>query len=225
MATTSPDNIWTPDGTDDYDHTIDLATMADSVQAAVSSVRTGANAFKGLLAARPTAGVEGRTYYATDINRGFRDDGTSWLPEHIFGVAVRTGTALAFSSGAYVRADGNTYWTTSSGMGAAQGVTYNNGWVITTPGWYEVSYHFVSGTAWFAGIQINAVNVASFTDLRAPSAAPLTPAGVAAGSGTGIIKLAANDVVQLWTLGIGGATAIAASSGGQQFAIKFIEAA
>lgn len=225
MATTSPDNLWSPDSTDDYDFTIDAAAMQSTVQAAISAVRTGANAFKGLLAARPAAGVEGRTYYATDTNRSFRDDGTTWIPERIFGVAVRTATALSFSNGAYARADGNTYWTTTGGYGAAQGVSYNNGWVITTPGWYEVSYHFVSATAWFAGLLLNGAAISSFTDLRAPAAAALTPAGIAAGSGTGILKLAANDVVNLWTLGIGGATGIAASSTGQQFAIKFIEAA
>jgi hypothetical protein len=36
MATTSPDNIWTPDSGDDYALTTDLAAMADTIQAALS---------------------------------------------------------------------------------------------------------------------------------------------------------------------------------------------
>lgn len=39
MATTSPDNIWTPDLGDEYALTVDLATMADTVQDAITSVR------------------------------------------------------------------------------------------------------------------------------------------------------------------------------------------
>lgn len=43
MATTSPDNIWTPDAGDDYALTVDLAAMADSVQNALKT-RDGVNA-------------------------------------------------------------------------------------------------------------------------------------------------------------------------------------
>lgn len=37
MATTSPDNIWTPDSGDDYALTVDLAATADTIQAALNS--------------------------------------------------------------------------------------------------------------------------------------------------------------------------------------------
>lgn len=40
MATTSPDNIWTPDAGDDYALTTDLAATADTIQAALNTVRT-----------------------------------------------------------------------------------------------------------------------------------------------------------------------------------------
>lgn len=39
MATTSPDNIWTPDSGDDYALTVDLAATADTVQDALTSLR------------------------------------------------------------------------------------------------------------------------------------------------------------------------------------------
>lgn len=37
MATTSPDNIWTPDSGDDYALTVDLAATADTVQTALNN--------------------------------------------------------------------------------------------------------------------------------------------------------------------------------------------
>lgn len=38
MATTSPDNIWTPDAGDDYALTVDLAATADTVQDALNGI-------------------------------------------------------------------------------------------------------------------------------------------------------------------------------------------
>lgn len=43
MATTSPDNIWTPDSGDDYALTVDLAATADTVQTALNSRVSTAN--------------------------------------------------------------------------------------------------------------------------------------------------------------------------------------
>lgn len=40
MAVTSPDNIWTPDAGDDYALTTDLAAMADTVQDAITDLRS-----------------------------------------------------------------------------------------------------------------------------------------------------------------------------------------
>ncbi len=42
MATTSPDNIWTPDAGDDYALTVDLAAMADTIQDALNEIRSPA---------------------------------------------------------------------------------------------------------------------------------------------------------------------------------------
>jgi hypothetical protein len=38
VATTSPDNIWTPDSGDDYALTVDLAAMADTIQDALTEI-------------------------------------------------------------------------------------------------------------------------------------------------------------------------------------------
>lgn len=40
MATTSPDDIWTPDSGDDYALTTDLAAMADTIQDALNNKRS-----------------------------------------------------------------------------------------------------------------------------------------------------------------------------------------
>lgn len=82
MATTSPDNIWTPDSGDDYALTVDLAAMADTVQDAIT-----ANKFDlvGLDSARPANGspglVDGMTWYSTDTGITWRYSGTSWSIE------------------------------------------------------------------------------------------------------------------------------------------------
>lgn len=41
MATTSPDNIWSPDASNPYQLTTDLAALADSVQDAITGLRGG----------------------------------------------------------------------------------------------------------------------------------------------------------------------------------------
>lgn len=78
MATTSPDNIWTPDAGDDYALTTDLATTADTIQAALTSIR-GQNGMRfGVLAGRPTSGVAGRFYSASNTGVIYYDDGSAW---------------------------------------------------------------------------------------------------------------------------------------------------
>lgn len=73
---TTPRGIWTPDDSDDWDLTVDLAASALSTDAAIGNSQ---NALRGLTSAMPPAGQEGRTYYATDTNRSWFDNGTSWI--------------------------------------------------------------------------------------------------------------------------------------------------
>lgn len=49
MATTSPDNIWTPDSGDDYALTVDLAATADTIQDALTDVRSDITTLEGTL--------------------------------------------------------------------------------------------------------------------------------------------------------------------------------
>lgn len=79
MATTSPDNIWTPDAGDDYALTTDLAAMADTIQDALNTAkayRAGTNATRLALAGADL--FEGLTFYTTDTNALWRYNGTTW---------------------------------------------------------------------------------------------------------------------------------------------------
>lgn len=82
MATTSPDNIWTPDAGDDYALTTDLAAMADTVQDAITATRI--NLF-GLDSERPANGssglTNGMTWYSTDTGATWRYSGSAWVIE------------------------------------------------------------------------------------------------------------------------------------------------
>lgn len=80
MATTSPDNIWTPDAGDDYALTVDLAATADSVQDAITANN---NSLRGLNADRPANGspglFEGMTWFSTDTDILWLYSGTAWV--------------------------------------------------------------------------------------------------------------------------------------------------
>lgn len=119
MATTSPDNIWTPDSGDDYALTVDLAATADTVQAALNTLRNttasrvGTNAQR--LALTGPSLFEGLTFYTTDTNRFWFYDGATWLtadpgtylltPSSVTGGTVTNGKVV-LSSGTAVTVNG-----------------------------------------------------------------------------------------------------------------------
>lgn len=177
----------------------------------LASATAWATAYGGLLSQGDVAYIGGIEHVYT---------GTTWHPTRTFGLAVRTASPLTIAPGAYARYDASTYWVTT-GDGAAQGVTYNNGWVITTPGWYDVSYHLISTSSFFAGLQVSASSLPSFTDLMAPVSA-VGQSSIAAGSGYTRVKLAAGDVVQLWAISLGSGVGVVTSKG-QRFGISLVE--
>lgn len=82
MATTSPDNIWTPDSGDDYALTVDLAATADTIQDALTDIR-GDIAYRVGLNADRTALTgadlfEGLRFYATDTDLEWFYNGSLW---------------------------------------------------------------------------------------------------------------------------------------------------
>lgn len=100
MATTSPDNIWSPDSGDDYALTVDLAAMADTVQDAITNVRTTGSYRAGLESGRVStpSPFSGLLYFSTDTGRLWRYNGTTWLPQTSGLVLIQTLTFSAAST-------------------------------------------------------------------------------------------------------------------------------
>ena len=85
MATTVPDGIWTPDDSTAYNLPVDLAAMADTVQAGLNAVRSERSGFNQQFygPAASMAGVTGMkrgdTYQESDGSFIiWRYDGTAW---------------------------------------------------------------------------------------------------------------------------------------------------
>lgn len=85
MATTSPDNIWTPDAGDDYALTTDLAATADTVQDAITDLRTKTGYRADLTDAQRLALsggslFEGLWVRTTDTKIDWLYTGGAWVP-------------------------------------------------------------------------------------------------------------------------------------------------
>lgn len=94
MATTSPDNIWSPDAGDDYALTVDLAAMADTVQDAVSGVRSGTGSRRGTATERDASTpTTGDLWVSTTDGFAYRWSGSVWhyAPGQIVADFVYTG--------------------------------------------------------------------------------------------------------------------------------------
>lgn len=91
MATTSPDNIWTPDSGDDYALTVDLAATADTVQDALTSIRGENGTRKGTTTQRNAATAVTGDYWS-DTTDGFlyKRTGSTWFlaPGQLLGSMV-----------------------------------------------------------------------------------------------------------------------------------------
>lgn len=84
MVTTSPDNIWSPDAGDAYALTTDLAAMADTVQDAITSLRSGQGYRADLtnaqrLALTGTDLFEGLRVRTTDTKIDWLYTGGAWV--------------------------------------------------------------------------------------------------------------------------------------------------
>jgi len=82
MATTSPDDLWTPDTGDDYALTVDLAAFADTVQEAFTKLGLPAFASNAARDAYYPSPVNGDAGIRTDLGYIEMYDGTTWRPAH-----------------------------------------------------------------------------------------------------------------------------------------------
>lgn len=100
MATTTPDNIWTPDAGDNYALTTDLAAMADTIQDAITDVRS-TGAYRADLEANRLSTpdpFDGLLYFSTDTGKLWRYSAGTWLPVTGGLVLLQTITFTAASS-------------------------------------------------------------------------------------------------------------------------------
>lgn len=82
MATTSPDNIWTPDSGDGYALTQDLAAFADTTQDALvvrANYYTGDNS---QMANQESKATEGSMFFNTDDGKEYRLVSGAWAEEY-----------------------------------------------------------------------------------------------------------------------------------------------
>lgn len=82
MATTTPDNIFSPDAGDDYALTTDLAALTDTVQDAITAWKNygiGTDAQRSALTGTSNPPLkEGLQWYSTDTNLRWWYDGSAW---------------------------------------------------------------------------------------------------------------------------------------------------
>lgn len=197
MATTSPDNIWTPDAGDAYALTTDLAAMADTVQDALTDLRGDNRYFQGTNANRLLhTAVAGDIWYATDTNLEWTASGPStWFVSRarIRGRVNRSATATTFPA-SYTNVATNTFWTAN----VAQGLSaYSNGWTAPIAGRYLISYEMRATGAFLSGVTVN-YSGASPTLILASS--PNAVQGIAATTVAAPVLLAANDVIRPYLL-------------------------
>lgn len=83
MATTTPDNLWSPDGGDQYALTVDLAAMQDTTQAALTSIRSGLVMQRGTNAQRLALSgaqlFEGLHFWTTDTRLEWIYTASTWV--------------------------------------------------------------------------------------------------------------------------------------------------
>jgi len=215
MATTSPDNIWTPDSGDNYALTTDLAATADSIQDAISGLRlNGATGLIDTTANRPAAGVKGRTFYATDTDILWFDDGSTWknrTPGIYVGAISPTGTINGTNTLSWLLTASAFNGVDTGGFYSAAEPTR-----ITLPytGAYEISFtgrtNGASGVTWGCSISGGAANAYI-------SASGVGAAGAAtAGSRTAIMTFTAGDYLT-WAQ-----TSTATASGNSTVSVKFL---
>ena len=78
MPITPNFSLWSPDDSDDWDLTIDLAAMQVSVDSALNSVPKSASIFGTDAQRLALPRKKGQLFYATDTNIRWRDDGVTW---------------------------------------------------------------------------------------------------------------------------------------------------
>lgn len=108
MPTTSPDNLWSPDNSDNFEDLVpDLATMQGSVQAALSSRALRTYRWADTAARNSQTGMTaGDIGYQINTDVLYRYSGSTWTSISDFGSATVTPLGSVFNSNLTVRRNG-----------------------------------------------------------------------------------------------------------------------
>ncbi len=138
MATTTPDNIWTPDAGDDYAFTVDLARTADDIQDALQrrSATVGSDAERNAIFPTP---VKGNRVWRSDLGYEtvYLSTGVSavgWYPSvNRSFIARRSGTQSLSTGWSVVSTHGQLR---NDGLGTLfSGAAFT----VVAPGTYEIT--------------------------------------------------------------------------------------
>lgn len=208
--------IWSPDSADLYKLVQNLATMADTTDAAIQSTW---NAVRVTSAQRivldPVDLTPGRLYIETDTHRIWAWFG-SWVCVYarIRGRVDRSNVPSTFNSSVWTNAAGNFNWTPVTSVGIS---AYNNGWAAPIAGRYLVTYDMRASGAFLAGFSVNYVGTTPYVE-GAQSAPAIQ--NVAAASAALPVKLNAGDTVRPYILAGSGTIDLLPSAG--RFAIEWV---
>lgn len=175
MATTVPDGIWTPDYSVAYNLPVDLAAMADTIQAGLNSVRDGAAYRTGTdaerLALPPGELFDGLRFYATDTGIEWRYNGTQW-------VRIDSGEVNLTLNGGWSNTAGTATYRVKNGYASLNGrLATSTGATATAftlpagarPSSQRVEMVSVGGTAGVQAVIINTNGVVTFSDMTIPT--------------------------------------------------------
>lgn len=211
MATTSPDNIWTPDAGDDYALTTDLAAMADTIQDAFTArpknYRTGiTNAQRIALSGGDL--FEGLRVHTSDTRQDWLYTNSAWINER--------GLFLATQSNAQALSAGWNQVIGAYGTPSANDLgTWTGGALTLTRGGFFLINANAAFSSPVGNVQFQITKNSTSTDTAATILRTVINSTASAASLSGAVVLSAGDVIRFFvnsniannlSTGIGGET-------------------
>lgn len=221
MATTSPDDLFSPDAPSPYNLTVDLAAMQTSVQAALTSVR-GSGQYRVLTNAQrltlsgPSL-FEGLRVRTSDTKVDWIYTDSNWYPDDMTAMMKRSGTATNIAD-SISDISANLFWTQDWRDNRI--AAYNNGWVIPKAGEWLVDFGVLlpGGPSLYL-----TVNRTTFTDFS--QAFAYASSADQGALGTRRRRFAAGDVIRMFaSRRTAGSGAWNTSADGSWFGIRYLGA-
>jgi len=218
MATTSRGIVYPTTGQQVTPLASNFAALAESANTAIDDladqVESGANTLIGDTVDRPTAGKKGRTYFATDTNILWYDNGATWK-NRTPGIMASLTSATGVTNGSVILS-----WTNSVTLNF---VDTGGFWSVGTPtritapytGVYEVSYTVRHNGVAPVTASVGLNNSTAATAYMWTASQGMSGAATTA-TRTALINLNANDYLDIRV------QSTATASGSHNFVIKYL---